>query len=119
MYQTRDKSTHATISIQVIKSLARDPKRAKGINRALATFIAADMGPLSIVVYDAEFQDMLQPLEPLYKIPSQIHRFYGFSFHMALSLFHMVSCVRYSHTRYISFNLKTVLVGTFDKLQVR
>lgn len=52
--------------------LAHDSKRAKEIDRAIATFIAVDMRPFS-VVENAGFQDMLRTLEPRYKIPSRTY----------------------------------------------
>lgn len=52
--------------------LAQDSKRAKEIDRAIATFIAVDMRPFS-VVDNAGFQEMLRTLEPRYKIPSRTY----------------------------------------------
>lgn len=52
--------------------LAHDSKRAKEIDRAIATFITVDMRPFS-VVDNARFQDMLRTLEPRYKIPSRTY----------------------------------------------
>ncbi|CAI5682808.1 zinc finger BED domain-containing protein 1-like [Oreochromis niloticus] len=52
--------------------LAHDSKRAKEIDRAIATFTAVDMRPFS-VVENTGFQEMLRVLEPRYSIPSRTY----------------------------------------------
>uniref|UniRef100_A0A1A8JA70 BED-type domain-containing protein n=1 Tax=Nothobranchius kuhntae TaxID=321403 RepID=A0A1A8JA70_NOTKU len=50
----------------------RDSKRAKEIDRAIATFIAVDMRPFS-VVDNIGFQETLRVLEPRYNLPSRTY----------------------------------------------
>nr|XP_054592988.1 E3 SUMO-protein ligase ZBED1-like [Nothobranchius furzeri] len=50
----------------------RDSKRAKEIDRVIATFIAVDMRPFS-VVDNIGFREMLRVLEPRYNLPSRTY----------------------------------------------
>lgn len=72
--QKQQQQTHMlqTLPESFRQPLAHDSKRAKEIDRAIATFIAVDMWPFS-VEENTRFQEMLRVLEPCYSIPSQTY----------------------------------------------